>query len=193
MTKAQELQIAFGYLHVPELNLLVATAQSLPENPTVVNIGAGSGTSGLAFAESRDDITLITVDKTYESSPLGCIIAEINALKSIGLHDKMVSAGRYFTIHGNSPDVGRYWEQRAETMGLKDTKLDMVFIDGDHSYEGCKADIEFWLPHVKQNGIVAIHDYDTLKWKTVVDATDEMMADYTQIALVDSLIVFEVK
>ena len=38
-------------------------------------------------------------------------------------------------------------------------KIDMVYIDGLHSYEGVKADIEFWLPKMIDGGIVAGHDY----------------------------------
>ena len=40
-----------------------------------------------------------------------------------------------------------------------DRKLDLLFIDGDHSYKGCKADAELWLPKLKPGGIVAFHDY----------------------------------
>lgn len=39
-----------------------------------------------------------------------------------------------------------------------DKSLDFVYIDGDHSYEGVKQDIELWLPKTK--GILAGHDYD---------------------------------
>jgi hypothetical protein len=35
----------------------------------------------------------------------------------------------------------------------------MVFIDADHSYEHCKADIQAWLPNIKLGGIIAFHDY----------------------------------
>jgi hypothetical protein len=41
----------------------------------------------------------------------------------------------------------------------QDNSLDFVFIDGDHSYEGCKADILAWLPKMKDGSIFAGHDY----------------------------------
>lgn len=37
--------------------------------------------------------------------------------------------------------------------------LDFVYIDGDHSYEGCKADLEAACKKVKVGGIIAGHDY----------------------------------
>ena len=38
-------------------------------------------------------------------------------------------------------------EEAAKTM--RDAVLDFVFIDADHSYNGCKTDIEYWLPKIK--------------------------------------------
>ena len=41
-----------------------------------------------------------------------------------------------------------------------DQSLDMVYIDADHSLEGCCADIHAWYPKVKKGGgIIAGHDY----------------------------------
>lgn len=36
--------------------------------------------------------------------------------------------------------------------------VDMVFIDGDHSYEGVRGDWEAWRLNVRPGGIVALHD-----------------------------------
>jgi predicted O-methyltransferase YrrM len=41
---------------------------------------------------------------------------------------------------------------------LNDAKLDFLFIDGDHSYEGVKKDFEMYSPLLKKNGMVAFHD-----------------------------------
>ncbi len=37
--------------------------------------------------------------------------------------------------------------------------IDFVFIDGDHSYAACKADIAAWAPFVGRGGIMAFHDF----------------------------------
>ncbi|WXG42746.1 MAG: class I SAM-dependent methyltransferase [Promethearchaeati archaeon SRVP18_Atabeyarchaeia-1] len=37
-------------------------------------------------------------------------------------------------------------------------KLDLLFIDGDHTYEGVKKDFEMYSPLVRRGGIVAFHD-----------------------------------
>ncbi|MGE5307585.1 MAG: class I SAM-dependent methyltransferase, partial [Deltaproteobacteria bacterium] len=35
----------------------------------------------------------------------------------------------------------------------------LIFIDGDHGYEGVKSDIELWKGKVVDGGILAFHDY----------------------------------
>lgn len=36
--------------------------------------------------------------------------------------------------------------------------IDLIFIDGDHSYEGVKADWDYFAPHVSEFGVVVFHD-----------------------------------
>jgi len=42
---------------------------------------------------------------------------------------------------------------------LDDRSVDFVYIDADHSYEGCSRDILAWAPKVRSGGILAGHDY----------------------------------
>ena len=41
---------------------------------------------------------------------------------------------------------------------VQDESLDFVFIDGDHAYPGCLADLVFWSVKVKIGGLIAGHD-----------------------------------
>jgi predicted O-methyltransferase YrrM len=36
--------------------------------------------------------------------------------------------------------------------------IDLIFIDGDHSYEGVKRDWELFIPHMSEFGVVVFHD-----------------------------------
>jgi cephalosporin hydroxylase len=47
--------------------------------------------------------------------------------------------------------------QKVEAV-LGGEKLDVLFIDGDHSYIGVKADFDLWSPLVRPGGIVLFHD-----------------------------------
>ena len=49
-------------------------------------------------------------------------------------------------------------------------KIDFLWIDGDHSYEGVKKDIYHWTPLVKKGGFICFHDYrDAPRVKKAVD------------------------
>lgn len=52
---------------------------------------------------------------------------------------------------------------------------DFVFIDADHSYEGCKKDLEAWWPKVKRGGLFSGHDYENTDYTKfgVKKAVDE--------------------
>lgn len=41
---------------------------------------------------------------------------------------------------------------------LENKKLDFLFIDGDHTYEGVKKDFEMYSTFVKKGGFIAFHD-----------------------------------
>ena len=59
------------------------------------------------------------------------------------------------TIRGDSHDLTTLSALRD---ALGDRAIDVLFIDGDHSYEGVRADFETFSPLVKPGGIVAFHD-----------------------------------
>lgn len=45
--------------------------------------------------------------------------------------------------------------------------LDFVYIDGDHSYEGVKRDMEAYWPKIRSGGVLCGHDYNP-RWKSLV-------------------------
>ncbi|MBX2852613.1 MAG: class I SAM-dependent methyltransferase [Phycisphaeraceae bacterium] len=51
--------------------------------------------------------------------------------------------------------------------------LDFVYIDGDHSYAGIRADLEAWFPLVREGGIIAGHDYGQPAFPGVKAAADQ--------------------
>ncbi len=68
----------------------------------------------------------------------------------------LVQPGQRLTcIQGNSQEQ-EVFQKFLEWIG--DEKLDFLFIDGDHSYEGVAGDHRMYGPHVKPGGFVAFHD-----------------------------------
>ena len=56
---------------------------------------------------------------------------------------------------------------------MEDGELDFVFIDGEHTYEAAKSDIEAWCPKVCSGGLLMGHDYDRQRFPGVCRAVDE--------------------
>jgi len=168
------------YITRAEVDFLKKLACGLPDNPVVINIGAGCGTSGLAFIESRKDLYLVTIDIQKESHPYGCLAGEEDELNKSGLSFR----DRYRQIHGDSKKVP--WD---------DSLVDMVFVDDGHSYEDCTGDILAWLPRLKKGGIIAIDDYNKPLWdKPWVGVTlavnDILLGKYELIGTVGKVIAF---
>jgi hypothetical protein len=42
--------------------------------------------------------------------------------------------------------------------------IQILHIDGDHSYEGCKRDFDSWSPLVEDDGIILMHDVKSQHW-----------------------------
>jgi cephalosporin hydroxylase len=64
-----------------------------------------------------------------------------------------------------APNIDILWGESKDTKSidwvkeqLGDQKLDLLFIDGDHSYLGAKIDYANYSPFVKEGGIIALHD-----------------------------------
>jgi len=61
------------------------------------------------------------------------------------------------------------WARETKVLEIE---YNMVFLDGLHSYEQVKAEIEAYLPLIKDGGIISGHDYNNT-WKGVIKAVNE--------------------
>lgn len=82
----------------------------------------------------------------------------------------------------DNPDVpGTYFfrldSQNPVTAKLVNRKIDVLFIDGDHSYEGCSKDIAVWYPCMAEHGVMLFHDCDDTS-PGVVQAVKEFVDKY---------------
>lgn len=57
-----------------------------------------------------------------------------------------------------------------------DGYFDLVFLDGDHSFQGIMTDIVCWEPKVRIGGILCGHDYGNPKWE-VEQAVNQVYGD----------------
>ncbi len=54
-------------------------------------------------------------------------------------------------LKGKSLEASSFFENES---------INFIYIDADHSYEGCLQDLNAWYPKVKAGGVIAGHDWD---------------------------------
>jgi hypothetical protein len=87
--------------------------------------------------------------------------SEIRARQRLGAFGKRAKIIKGFSVE--------------KAINFEDNSLDFVFIDGDHSYDGCKGDICAWLRKVKSGGLISGHD---INWPGVKRAVEEHFGKY---------------
>ena len=117
---------------------------------TCVEIGSARGKSacyvGMALKENGrgklyaiDPHITTTWNDDHSVQSLGILQFNISKL---GLTDQIT------IVRSTSEDAAKIW----------DLPIDLIFIDGDHSYEGVKRDWQLFVPHMKPFGVVVFHD-----------------------------------
>ena len=120
----------------------------------VVELGVYEGSSAVVLARAMatgSELVLVdpyTADTRWAALPQGAW-ANATASRLAVARARRSDGPRIRWILRRSQDVGRSW-----TGG----PVDLVFIDGDHSYEGCLEDWEQWRGHVSPRGYAAFHD-----------------------------------
>ncbi|MHA2339428.1 MAG: class I SAM-dependent methyltransferase [Candidatus Hodarchaeales archaeon] len=99
---------------------------------------------------ARPDAILITVDLPLVRDGAGYSPAKIPFYKSFTSYNQKI---HFIRENSQSPKTVKKIEKI-----LKNRKIDVLFIDGDHSYEGVKKDFEIFSKYVKKGGIIAFHD-----------------------------------
>lgn len=130
------------------------------DHPVGAEIGVFAGELSRRLL-SRADLTLYLVDSwTAEHNPTYAASGDFHTTLTQAqqeryyriTHDMIYFAGPRARILRK--------DSREAAKDIPDASLDFVFIDADHSYEGCKADIEAWRPKVKAGGFISGHDYE---------------------------------
>lgn len=138
---SHQLHHAVISMSVPEAAYLFGLARSLPEG-TLVEIGRSKGGSTLVLATAMERGSyLISYDLHVKHTAGQSSDDELrDALERYGLADRVelvVADSR--TAEGPSECV-------------------LVLVDGDHSYDGVRADWEAWRGRVRVGGHVVFHD-----------------------------------
>jgi hypothetical protein len=138
-------------LHSPgEAELLAELAR---DARCVVEIGVYEGSSALVFCDAMPASAELHLIDPYPKEAGAALFAGWRG--SPRAAQLVVRRGH----RGTGPHVNWHLE-RSQDVGRKwgGPSVDLVFIDGDHSAQGCREDWDMWHAHVRPGGSVAFHD-----------------------------------
>lgn len=75
-------------------------------------------------------------------------------------HDANLSNARELTKPFGDRAIFLQGDSKEMALQVPDKSLALLYIDADHSYQGCLKDLLAWTPKVMKNGFVALHDYE---------------------------------
>ncbi|MBK1645084.1 hypothetical protein CKO25_10550 [Thiocapsa imhoffii] len=132
----------FGITQIyDEIEQLIELVRS--EAPqVVVEIGTHKGGNSFIFCHALPTVELV-------------VGLDLNVQNAAKLKYCVRQGQRYIALHGDSQTQAQ--RSRLEHV-LKGRSIDFLFIDGDHSYAGARADYELYAPLVRPGGLIAFHD-----------------------------------
>jgi predicted O-methyltransferase YrrM len=149
----------------PERGYLFQLASDAPANAQVVEVGSwmGASTCFIAGGLKGERAKIFAVDNFQGLSTCGEDAAWYNRhFKQLGANSTLEIFRENFASLGftqrSEPVVSDSLAAAKKLEALRGT-IDFVFIDGDHSYDACRADILAWSPYVKRGGVIAFHDF----------------------------------
>ena len=145
-----------GLLNELDCFVLISNGAFLPENSVYVETGSYLGCSGILQGLIAKKGTLVYChdlwlddmkDLPEGSGPPEYTTDLFNKMNNNIINNKLENT--VIPIRGDSKT----------TLDMhKDETVDLAFIDGDHSYEGVKADLSIINKKIKPNGTIICHD-----------------------------------
>lgn len=141
-----------GLLSIEESAWLHRAARGMR---TIVEIGSYRGKSCVLLATGEPGAHVTAIDPHYGQGDRGAIVYDPEDTR------KMNEA---LARHGVAERVTHIVaESHAARAGWDGRPIDLLWIDGDHSYEGLATDLDDWAPLVRRGGLIAGHDYGHLE------------------------------
>jgi MMP 1-O-methyltransferase len=117
---------------------------------TVVEIGTYEGSSAVVFARAMDPGATLHLIDSYEGNAL------LFGWKGTERATRRVMERA--TRERGGPRVEWHIARSGTVAAGWSAPIDLLFIDGDHSEQGARADWEAFSPHVVRGGVVIFHD-----------------------------------
>jgi predicted O-methyltransferase YrrM len=126
----------------------------------LVEVGVWHGVTTCRLRAAMDPEGVLYAVDPYPVGRLGFSAQRVIARREVA----RVRNGRVCWLRTTGAQAGR--EHAASGRG----PVDFLFLDGDHSYEGLRADWEAWGPLVGEGGVVCLHDSCSSAERDIDDA-----------------------
>lgn len=149
------------------IELLAVLSNKLDKTDyTMIEIGSYMGESTMMFASTGLFSTIYSIDPLdgYE---------EFNKMHNYSwefVRDEFTKNTKYFDSIVHLQDFSYNVVDKFEN-----DSIDFIYIDGSHSEENVRRDLELYLPKLKKNGIIAGHDYLELVWPDLVKVVTDVV------------------
>jgi Predicted O-methyltransferase len=129
--------------------LLYGLTRSLkPKVCVEIGSARGKSTCSIGLALRRNGFGKLFAIDPHESTTWNDVDS-VDSLQFLSQHLRKAGIEDHVKIlRMTSAEAARDWNE----------KIDLIFIDGDHSYEGVKADWELFFPHMNEFATVVFHD-----------------------------------
>jgi cephalosporin hydroxylase len=147
-------------------HILYDIAKSFNDDKKIIYLEIGCYAGGSAcLLLQRPYTKVISIDLGY---PISKKIVEDN-VNNLNIHKN-----EYFYIEGNSNHIGTI--KSLEEI-LNGEKIDILFIDGDHTFSGVLSDFEKYEKFVNNGGYVVFDDYADYKYSPDVKRAVDYLID----------------
>ncbi len=137
------------YTHLTKQEKLKLYQLASKKHGVFVEIGSYFGSSSCFIAEGM-------MKNGANDSSLYCIDTWENNAMSEGIRDTFGEFSKNTVKYDHIIRPLRGWSY--DVAKNFDKKIDFIFIDGDHSYEGVKKDVDLWIPKLNPGALVVMHD-----------------------------------
>jgi len=150
-----------GYLTLSDIATLYSYAFIVPKDGTIVEVGSFMGLSAFIMANAL-------IDSNNLSAKIYCVDLW-NPWQSYNydVFKKNIKNNRIdnFVTDLRGDSLSRSFE-------ISQKSADLVFIDADHSYDGCYNDLLAYFPKLKSDSVLLGHDYGSKVFKVTEAVTD---------------------
>jgi predicted O-methyltransferase YrrM len=153
-----------GQISPKELRVLVQLASKIIPDNVVVEIGTYRGRSTVALAlGSRigNGCRVYTIDPHFDYK--GVKGGDFGPKDMAALYTNLTKSGVGETV------AVVCLPSLASAKAWTEKNVGLLWLDGDHSYEGVRGDLEAWFPWLASDGMVAFHDVDAPGVKRLLD------------------------